>query len=176
VSYGYRQLDRSLNQDFWAELAFLYKLAGWQNFAVTFPETLYTKAVANELSFPLVTHMTSSNIQSNRYEFLKSDLDAEQILDRLTIHVFDQNFGPQDEWILLRSKHISEDTITSFPSPTQEHVSDTHGHGYSRFGTATCWVSGLLRNELTKGSKSFLHNYELRWDYNFFNLLFSLVD
>jgi hypothetical protein len=89
VSYGYRQLDRSLNQDFWAELAFLYKLAGWQNFAVTFPETLYTKAVANELSFPLVTHMTSSNIQSNRYEFLKSDLDAEQILDRLTIHVFD---------------------------------------------------------------------------------------
>jgi hypothetical protein len=97
VSYGYRQLDRSLNQDFWAELAFLYKLAGWQNFAVTFPETLYTKAVANELSFPLVTHMTSSNIQSNRYEFLKSDLDAEQILDRLTIHVFDQNFGPEDE-------------------------------------------------------------------------------
>jgi hypothetical protein len=97
VSYGYRQLDWSLNQDFWAELTFLYKLAGWQNFAMTFPETLYTKDVANELIFPLVTHTTSSDIQSNRYEFLKSDLDAEQILDRLTIQTFHQNFGPQDE-------------------------------------------------------------------------------
>jgi hypothetical protein len=59
---------------------------------MTFPKTLYMKDVANELSFLLVTHTTSSNLQSNRYEFLKSDLDAEQILDRLTIQAFDQNF------------------------------------------------------------------------------------
>jgi hypothetical protein len=97
VSYGYQQLDRSLNQDFWAELTFLYKSAGWQKFSMTFPESLYMKDVANKLSFPLVTHTTSSDIQSNRYEFLMSDLDAEQILDRLTIHALDQNFGPQDE-------------------------------------------------------------------------------
>jgi hypothetical protein len=105
LSYGYRKLDRLLNWDSQAELTFLYKSAQWQKNSITFPETLYKKDVANELSFPLVTHMTSSNIQSNQYEFLKSDLDAEQILDRLTIQAFDQNFGPQHERLLLRSKH-----------------------------------------------------------------------
>jgi hypothetical protein len=54
------------------------------------------KDVANEPSFLLVTHTTSFNIQINRYEFLKSDFDAEQILDRLTIQAFDQIFRPQD--------------------------------------------------------------------------------
>jgi hypothetical protein len=64
---------------------------------MTFLETLYMKDVTNELRFPLVTHTTSFDIQSIRYEFLKSDLDAEQIVNRLTMHAFDQNFGPQDE-------------------------------------------------------------------------------
>jgi hypothetical protein len=30
-------LGRLLNQDFWAELTFLYKSEFWQNFAMTFP-------------------------------------------------------------------------------------------------------------------------------------------
>jgi hypothetical protein len=55
------------------------------------------KDVANEPSFLLVTHTTSFYIWINRYEFLKLDLDAEQILDRLTIQAFDQIFGPQAE-------------------------------------------------------------------------------
>jgi hypothetical protein len=38
---------------------------------MTLPETLYTKDVANEPSFLLVTHTTSFDIQINRYEFLK---------------------------------------------------------------------------------------------------------
>jgi hypothetical protein len=69
----------------------------WQNFAMTLPETLYTNNVANELIFLLVTHTTSFDIQINRYECLKSGFAAEQILDRLTIQVFDQIFGPPAE-------------------------------------------------------------------------------
>jgi hypothetical protein len=37
---------------------------------MTLLETLYMKDVANESSFLLVTHMTSFDIQINRYEFL----------------------------------------------------------------------------------------------------------
>jgi hypothetical protein len=64
---------------------------------MTLPETLYIKDVTNKPSFLLVTHMTSFDIQINRYEFLNSDFVAEQILDRLTIQVFDQIFGPPAE-------------------------------------------------------------------------------
>jgi hypothetical protein len=55
------------------------------------------KNVANEPSFLLVTHMIIFDIWLDRYEFLKSDFAAEQILDRLTIQALDQVFGPQDE-------------------------------------------------------------------------------
>jgi hypothetical protein len=48
---------------------------------MTTPESLYTKNVVNELISLLVTHMTRFDIEINQYEFLKSDLDAEQILD-----------------------------------------------------------------------------------------------
>jgi hypothetical protein len=58
---------------------------------------LYTKDVANEPISLLVTHMTSFDIRINRYEFLKLDFDAEQILGRLTTQAFDQIFGPQAE-------------------------------------------------------------------------------
>jgi hypothetical protein len=97
VSYGYRKLDLLLNHDFWAELTFLYKSGFWQNFTMTFLETLYTKDVANEPSFLLVTLVTNFDIQLDRYEFFMSDFTAEQILDRLTIHALGQIFGPQDE-------------------------------------------------------------------------------
>jgi hypothetical protein len=64
---------------------------------MTFSETLYTKDVANEPSVLLVTHTTSFNIHLSRYEFLKLDFAAEQILDRLTIQALDEIFGPQDD-------------------------------------------------------------------------------
>jgi hypothetical protein len=83
VRYGYRKLNRLLNQDFWAELTFLYKSVFLQNYVMTFPETLYTKD-RNQ-----ITHMTSFDMQLGQYEFLKSDFTAEQILDRLTIQALD---------------------------------------------------------------------------------------
>jgi hypothetical protein len=64
---------------------------------MTLPEILYIKDVTNKPSFLLVTHMTSFDIQINRYEFLNSDFVAEQILDILTIQAFDQIFGPPAE-------------------------------------------------------------------------------
>jgi hypothetical protein len=83
--------------DFWAELTFLYKSGFLAKFCHDPPRNLYTKDVTNEPSFLLVTHTTCFDIRINRYEFLKSDFAAEQILGRLTIQAFDQNFGPQDE-------------------------------------------------------------------------------
>jgi hypothetical protein len=157
VSYGYRKPDQLLNQDLLAESTFLYKSGFWQKNSMTLPETLYTKDVSHEPRFLPVTHTTSFDIQINRYEFLKSGLDTEQI-----------------NYTGLNTQ--SEDHVISFPSPTQAHVSDTHSHSYSCFSTATCGVSGLLWNKLTIGPKSFSHDYKLRWDYSFFNLLFSLVD
>jgi hypothetical protein len=97
VSYRYRKLDWLLTWDFWAELTFLYKSGFLAKFCHDPPRNLYTKDVANEPNFLLVTHPTSFDIRINRYEFLKSAFAAEQILGRLTIQVFDQNFGPQDE-------------------------------------------------------------------------------
>jgi hypothetical protein len=63
---------------------------------MTFLETLYMKNVANELSFPLVTHTTCFDIRFGRYGFLKSGLSARQILDSLGIQLLDQVFGPQE--------------------------------------------------------------------------------
>jgi small neutral amino acid transporter SnatA (MarC family) len=61
------------------------------------PETSYTKNVANELSFMLVTHTTCFNIRFGRYSILKSGSSFAQIMDRLGIQVLDRVFGPQDE-------------------------------------------------------------------------------
>jgi hypothetical protein len=63
---------------------------------MTSPEILYTKNVVNELSFPLVTHTTCFDIRFGRYGFLKSGDSADQVLDRLGIHVLGQAFGPQE--------------------------------------------------------------------------------
>jgi hypothetical protein len=48
-------------------------------------ETLYTKKVFNELNFLLVTHMTCFDIRFDRYEFLKSGFNTDQVLDTLVI-------------------------------------------------------------------------------------------
>jgi hypothetical protein len=59
--------------------------------------------------------------------------------------------------------------------PTQTHISDTHSHGYSHFGTAMCGVSSLLENRLSTGW-SFWHGYGQWQDYDFLNLLLSFFD
>jgi hypothetical protein len=56
---------------FQADHTFLYKTGSWRNFAMTSPETLHTKNVSNELSFPLVTHMTHFDIRFGCYGILK---------------------------------------------------------------------------------------------------------
>jgi hypothetical protein len=61
------------------------------------PRISYTKNVANELSFLLVTHTTCFNIWFGCYCILNSDFSSGQILERLGIQVLDQIIGPQDE-------------------------------------------------------------------------------
>jgi hypothetical protein len=39
--------------------------------------------------------------------------------------------------------------------PTHTHVSDTHNHCYDHFGTASCGVSGLLKNWINERVKAF---------------------
>jgi hypothetical protein len=49
---------------------------------MTSPETLHTKNVANELSFPLVTHTTHFNIRLGRYGISNLCFSSEHIQDR----------------------------------------------------------------------------------------------
>jgi hypothetical protein len=77
---------------FLADHSFLYKTGSWQNFAMTSPETSYTENVANELSFPLVTHTTHFDVQFGHYGILKSCFRSGHI----GLQVFGQVFGPQD--------------------------------------------------------------------------------
>jgi hypothetical protein len=66
----------------WADLTFQHKSGFWQNFAMTFPETLHAKNAVNEPSFTSVTHMAYSDTWFGCYGFLKSGYGAELILDR----------------------------------------------------------------------------------------------
>jgi hypothetical protein len=63
---------------------------------MTSPESLYTKDVANELIFLLVTHTACFDIRFGRYKFLNSGFSARQTLDNLGIQVVDQVFGAQE--------------------------------------------------------------------------------
>jgi hypothetical protein len=95
MSYGCRKLNLLLNQNFWVDLTFLYKSDFWQKNSMSSPDTLYTKIVANELSFLPVTHTTCFGIRFDRYEFFKSGFNIGQILARLVIQVLGQVFEPQ---------------------------------------------------------------------------------
>ncbi len=53
-------------EKFWTDLTFQHKSGFWWNFAMTSPETLYTKNVVKELSFLLVTHTTCFDIRFGR--------------------------------------------------------------------------------------------------------------
>jgi hypothetical protein len=50
---------------------------------MTSPETSHTKNVINELSFPLVTHMTHFDKRFGHYDILKSCFSSGHIMDRL---------------------------------------------------------------------------------------------
>jgi hypothetical protein len=68
---------------FLADHTYLYKTGFWRNFAMTSPKTLHMKNVANELSFPLVTHMTHFDIRFGRYGISKSCFSSGHVMDRL---------------------------------------------------------------------------------------------
>jgi hypothetical protein len=93
---------------------FQHESGFWWNFALTSPEALYIKNVANELSFPLVTHTTCFNTRFGHYGFLKSGYGARQILDRLGIQMIDQVFGPQEEWNLMGFEYVLKVTCSAF--------------------------------------------------------------
>jgi hypothetical protein len=69
---------------------------------MTFPESLNTKVVTNELRFPLVTHVAYSDARFDSYGILKSGRGAKNFLDRLGRPTNDQVLSPEDEWILAR--------------------------------------------------------------------------
>jgi hypothetical protein len=60
---------------------------------MTSPETSPTKNVANELSFPLVTHMTHFDIRFGRYSILKSCFSSGHVMDRLDYSCLVRFFG-----------------------------------------------------------------------------------
>jgi hypothetical protein len=124
----------------------MYKSSFWKKFALTSPETLYTKHAVNELSFLVVTHTTCFNIRFDRYEFLKLGFSVGQILDRLVYRGLVRFLGHEmGETCWVRNTR-SEAHLLSFSTPTQTHVSDVHSHGYGHFSTATCGVSSLWKN------------------------------
>jgi hypothetical protein len=63
---------------------------------MTSPENLNTNVTFNELSFPLVTHMTFSDARFNSYGILTSGQGAEHFLDRLDIPTNDQVLRAED--------------------------------------------------------------------------------
>jgi hypothetical protein len=90
MSYDCRKLDR------FAESGF------WQNFAMTFPETLNTKVADNDLIFLLVTHMAYSNARFGSYGILKSARGSKNFLDRLCRPANDQVFRAEDARNMMR--------------------------------------------------------------------------
>jgi hypothetical protein len=69
---------------------------------MTFPETLNTKVADEELSFPLVNHMSFSDAQFGSYEILKSGRGAENFLDRLCRPANDQVLRAENAQNLMR--------------------------------------------------------------------------
>jgi hypothetical protein len=65
-------MARWLNRGKLSRLDLLTHISIWQNFAMTFLETLNTKVADNDLSFPLVTHMAFSDARFGSYGILNS--------------------------------------------------------------------------------------------------------
>jgi hypothetical protein len=96
MSYDSQKLNRLLISSSW-QIAPSCINKVLQKFSMTSPESSYTKIVANELSFLLVTHMTCFVIWFVLYGILKSGFSSGQIPERLGIQVLDEVFRPQDE-------------------------------------------------------------------------------
>jgi hypothetical protein len=83
MSYDCRKLERFAESELSADWTFWSKSGFWQNFAMTFSETLNTKVADSKLRFPLVTHMAFFDARFGSYEILNSGRGAEDFLDRL---------------------------------------------------------------------------------------------
>jgi hypothetical protein len=122
TSYDCRKLNRFAKSDFWADWIFWSKSGFWQNFAMTFPETLNIKVAISELSFPLVTHMAYSDAWFDSYGILKSGRGAENFLDRLCRPANDQVLRVEDAQNLRR-------VVYKFRRPlTQRSNAYSHAH------------------------------------------------
>jgi hypothetical protein len=91
---------------------------------MTFPETLNTKVADNELSFPLVTHMTYSDARFGSYGILKLRRGAENFLDRLCRPANDQILRAEDARNLTR-------VIYKFRRPLTQ-LSNAYSYGHFR--------------------------------------------
>jgi hypothetical protein len=96
MSYECWKLDRFAESEFWVDWIFWSKSGFWQNFAMTFLETLNTKVADSELRFPLVTHMAYSDARFDSYRILKSGRGAENFLDILCRSANDQVLKAKD--------------------------------------------------------------------------------
>jgi hypothetical protein len=132
-----------------------FLLGFWQNFVMTTPETLYTKNVINKLSFLLVTHMIGLDTWFDGYEFLNQDSSLDRFWTDWLYRCLVRFFGLKMSETYRGLHTRFEDHLLSFPTPTQTHISDVHSHGYGRFGTATCGVTGLLRNRVNERIDTF---------------------
>jgi hypothetical protein len=124
TSYDCRKLDRFAESEFWADWTFWSKSGFWQNFAMTFPETLNTKVADNELSFPLVTHLAYSDARFGSYGILKSGRGAENFLDILCRPANDQVLWAEDAQNWTR-------VIYKFRRPLTQ-LSNAYSHAHFR--------------------------------------------
>jgi hypothetical protein len=122
MSYDCRKLDRFPESEFWADWTFSSKSGFWQNFAMTFPETLNTKVADNELSFLLVTHMAYSNARFCSYRILKSGRRAENFLDRLCRPANNPVFRAEDARNMTRVIYKFHRSLT--------HLSNTYSYAH----------------------------------------------
>ena len=124
MSYDRRKLDWFAESEFWADWTFWSKSGFWQNFAMTFPENLNTIVADNDLSFPLVTHMTYSDARFGSYAILKSGRGAENFLDRLCRPANDQVLRAEDARNLTR-------VVYKFRRPLTQ-LSNAYSHTHFR--------------------------------------------
>jgi hypothetical protein len=124
MSYDCRKLDQFAESEFWADRSFRSKSGFWQNFAMTFPETLNTKVADNELSFPLVTHMAYSNARFGSYGILNSGRGAENFLDSLCRPANNQVLRAEDTRNLMR-------VVYKFRRPLTQ-LSNAYSHAHFR--------------------------------------------
>jgi hypothetical protein len=117
-------------------LTFRHKLGLWQNFAMTFPETLHRKSAINEHSFTPVTHMAYFDTRYYRYGFLKTKQGAELLWTAWTLEQNSSFRGPK---MSESERGLITDSVAYLPSsstPTQTHDFGNHSNGYGRSKTA----------------------------------------